>query len=56
MVGAANFLVRPKKAKPGTGLADRPTALCTTVTISHALIDTHTLSKIETRGSIHGVR
>lgn len=45
-----------EKAKAGTGLADRPTALCNTVTLSHALFDTHTLSKIETRASIHGVR
>ena len=47
MVGAANFLVRPKEAKAGTILQiDRqPYALRITVTISHALIDTHTLSK-----------
>ena len=51
-----NFPCEAEKAKAGTGLADKPSALCMAVTIIDALIDTHTLSKIETRGSTHGVR
>ena len=55
MVRTVNFLLR-HKAKAGTGLTDRLAALCITITISHALTNTHTLSKVETRESIHGVR